>query len=502
MKNSILGLMKRINFSNYVRQLPSNMVLEYLSDIGSSKILTNGVYEKITKKFCEENYIEQTLQSVSANERAEIFQVYICGDFGKKISSQSLKTKVLKTFLAFEGIDENSDTLFGFPDLSPLIARYFAQNLSVCEELSRPLYFSSTLLSDFAIILDMFQNSESKICTDKTYSQRWTELLKERCGIGKLLTTHEELDKILDFVLVLSKSLGAKFSDTDSKLTLLSSAEQLLNRAIEETNKDLPKIIANFSKCIDFQFLRSLVGKNEGQIKLDITEMGEIAKTIDFSLKFFHWCGLIELASNDEKQSKNVRVFQIKTSDFTSFENGHILPDFNVYIPIGVNPKHLSKILYSTKICSVDVIYRGKIDKQRLEKALVNGIEEREITEILQEWKVPQSLLTTIQEWIHSFNRAFADLPYIAFRNDVAAVIASHEQLKEKLSPIDGYTFFKVKEGEENSVFETLGKIGFDLRKIAEKNTLPLEEDEDEDDIPCKFNKNPQFHIKQEYILV
>jgi len=478
------------------------MVLEYLAGVGSSKILTNGVYEKITAKLYDGNYIGTTLANAPKDVKSEIFQIYLCGDLGKKFVSQPLKTKILKTFLVFEGIDENSDVLFAFPDLSPLIAEYFAQNLKLCKELSRPLYFSSTFLSDFAIISDMFRNGESKICTNSAYSQRWTELLKERCGIGKLLNTHEELQEILDFVLEVSKSCGAKFISADSKITLLSNAEHLLEKIIEGANANLPRIITNFSKCIDFQFLCSLVGNKEGRVKLDIEEMDEIAEKIDFSLKFFHWCGLIELSNSDGKQSKSARIFQIKNTNFTSFENGHILPDFNVYIPIGVNPRHLSKILYSTKICSVDVIYRGRIDRKRVEEALVNGVEEREIIEILREWKVPQSLQTTIEEWIHSFKRAFADLPYIAFRNDVAAVIASHAQLKENLTPIDGYTFFKLKEGEENSVFETLGKIGFDLRKTNDKPTLPLEKADNEADVPCKFNKNPMFDIKQEYILV
>ena len=488
--------MKRITFSNYVRQLPSNIVLEYLNVASSSKILTSGVYDSITSKVFDGNYIDLTLQSVSSDLRAEIFKIYICGDSGKKVSSSRQKAQILKTFLAFEGLDGNSDTLFGFPDLSPLIAKRFAQNLSVCKEQSRPLYFSSTFLSDFVVILDMFHTSESKICNNKNYSQRWTELLKERCGIGKLFTAHEKLQVVLDFILAFSRFCGAKFEDADSKLSLLSKAQDLLQRVAEEIDGDFPKIIAKFSKCIDFEFLRSLADEDGERVKLDMKGLDEIAETVDFSLKFFHWCGLIELSSGGD--------FVIRKNASLPFENGHILPDFSVYIPIGVNPLQLNKILYSTKICSVDVIYRGKIDRKRVEEALVSGVTENEIISILQEWKVPMWLQKTIEEWIYSFNRAFLDLPYIAVKNDVAASIASHAQLKEKILPMEGYTFLKIKSGEENSVFQVLEKIGFDLRKIKEKNEVPLEDEEsDEDDAPCKFNKKPVLDLKkQEYILI
>jgi hypothetical protein len=69
--------------------------------------------------------------------------------------------------------------------------------------------------------------------------------------------------------------------------------------------------------------------------------------------------------------------------------------------------------------------------------------------------------------------------------------------------PIEGYTFFKVKAGEEKTVFQTLEKFGFDLRRSGEKILLPLEKNGEKNEVMCKFNKNPQLPTKmQEYIYI
>jgi hypothetical protein len=297
----------------------------------------------------------------------------------------------------------------------------------------------------------------------------------------------------LDFVIDFSKFCGAKFSNEDGKISLLSNVGELLEKIMEETEKDLPKIINTFSRTVDFSFLRSLIGGCEKNVKFNEDSISQIAADIDFSLKIFHWCGLVELCENS---------FKIKERENKHFQNGYILPDFSVYIPIEVNPLQLNKIMYSTKIISVDVIYHGKIDKKRVEDALVNGISEKEITEVLQNLKVPQSIEKTISEWIHSFKRAFEDLPYVAFRNDVAPSIAGNLEVKEILTPIEGYTFFKVKTGEEKNAFEELERFGFDLRKSGDKKELALEKNEEKSE-ENKFNKNPRLPTKtREYILV
>jgi hypothetical protein len=487
--------MKRINFSNYVRQLPSNIILEYLSSKDSSKILTSGVYEKITARFYDKGQILQILSALSDEAKNEIFQIYLSADLGKSLSSQKMKSEILKSFLVFEGIDENSGVFFGFPDLSEIFAGIFEENIVLCNENARPMFFFASFLNDFAIILDMFDSSESKICTDGTYSQRWTDLLRDRCGIGKLLKDYEDLDKILDFVIKFSEYCGAKFLREGGKITLLSNTNELLEKLIQEAG-NLPETINKFLKIIDYSFLRTIVKGSEKSVKFNKNSIKGISAELDFSLKFFHWCGLVLLGENS---------FKIKESKFSHFQNGHVLPDFSIYIPIESNPLHLSKILYSSKITAVDVIYHAKIDKKRLEDSLVSGTDEEEIIGILQIWNAPATIQKTVLEWIHSFKRAFEDLPYIAFRNDLIASIVGHKQLKEKLLPIEGYTFFRVKDGEEKSTLQTLERMGFDLRKIREKTPSLLEEksEEEEDEIIYKFNRNPQVLAKtQEYIYL
>jgi hypothetical protein len=163
----------------------------------------------------------------------------------------------------------------------------------------------------------------------------------------------------------------------------------------------------------------------------------------------------------------------------------------------------LKKLLYSVKITSVDVIYHGKIDKKRVEESLANGVCEKEIMEILNVWNAPESLQKTVLEWIYSFQRAFSDLPYIAFRNDVAGSISAYANLKDKLLPVENYTFFRVKSGEEKQVFEILEKFGFDLRQTRDKISLPLEKESENNEITAEFNKNPQFpNVNDDYVFV
>jgi hypothetical protein len=318
-----------------------------LSGANSSRILTNGVYDEISANFFEKEYISQKLSQISQEIKDEIFQIYLRGDFGKKISSR-LKAEILKTFLVFEGIDENADTFFGFDDLSQILAQNFSKNLILQEEDGSPQLFFGTFLSDFVIILDMFASGESKICTNGAYSQRWTDLLKERCGIGKLLDSHDDLKKVLDFVIDFSRFCGAKFSSEDGKISILSNIDELLEKVSEEMQKNAPKIINTFSKTVDFYFLRSLIEGDEKNVKFSENSISQIADDIDFSLKIFHWCGLATLYKNS---------FKMKERANFHFQNGYVLPDFSVYIPIEVNPLQLNKILYTTKIMSVDVIY-------------------------------------------------------------------------------------------------------------------------------------------------
>jgi|GEM_PF-2173328 len=473
--------MKRINFSNYIRNLPSNIVLDYLNGASSLKILTNTVYEDICRNFCTFENIFNVVENVSQNAKTELFQIYLCGDFGKKTSSgEIIKYELLKTFLTFEAADEN--ILFGFPDLSEIIARIFAKQAISQETNGAHLSFFATFFNDAAIILDMFENGEGKICGNGTYSQRFTELIKERCGIGKLLETHADLTKILDMIIEISKFFGAEFSKSDGKITLLSNSYELLEKIVETAAKNPLKIL-EFTKTVNYQFLETLVLGCENAAKINDDFSRNTDEEINFSLKIFHWIGVAECFADYS--------FKLKKPTGTQYQKGHVLPDFNVYIPIETDPLHLNKILHSVKITDVDVIYRGKIDKKRIEESLANGINENEIIEILQVWDVAPSIKKTIAEWIYSFKRAFLDLPYIAFRNDIAPSIAKYSDLKEKITPIEGYTFFAVKSGEEKSVIETLEKFGFDLRRCKEKQPLPLTTKPKQEDDFIKFNKNP-----------
>lgn len=481
--------MRRVKFPNYIQNLPSNIIIEYLNDNDSPKIFTNSVYEKIVSKFYEKEYISQILANISDELKNEIFQIYLCGNLGKKISTDEMKFDLLKTFLVFEGVNENYGKLFGFPDFSHNLAEIFAENLTVQNKKNSPQMFFGTFLNDFAIILDMFQNGESKIRTNGEYSQRWLDLLKERCGIGKLITDFDDLSKILDFVINFSSSLGAKFLRENSKIILLSNSNDLLEKVINKSC-DLSKIINKYSQTIDYSFLKKLVlsGKNT-------ENWVEIPAEIDFSLKLFHWCGLLMFADKN--------CFKIKNENEHHFQLGHVLPDFSVYIPIESNPIHLRKLLYSAKITSVDVIYHGKIDKKRVEESLAGGVNEKDIIEVLKIWNAPISLTQTVSEWINSFNRAFVDLPYIAFRNDIAGNISNYSDLQGKLFPCDNYTFFRVKPGEENSVYNILQKFGFDLRKTTEKLLFPLEDEILDNTKTAEFNKNPQFPDKNnDYVFV
>jgi hypothetical protein len=466
-----------------------------LSDEGMPKILTNGVYENIIAKFYKKDYVSAVLAGISNKAKLEIFQVYLCGNFGKKLPQTDVKAEILKTFLVFEGIGENAEMFFGFPDLSENIAEIFSEN-SVLQkkEIGSPMLFYGTFLNDFVIILDMFKRDECKICTNGVFSQKWTELLKERCGIGKLLNNHEYLLKILNFVIEFSQSCGAKFLTENGKVLLLADTGELIGKITNKISGNFSKIINDFMKTIDFHFLRELVSDSEYPVNFNSDAVSGIIADINFSLKIFHWCGFSALNENS---------FKIKENKLLNFQNGHILPDFNIYIPIETDPLQLNKILLSVKITAVDVIYRGKIDRKRIEEALVRGAVEKEIMETLQNWNAPLSLQKTISEWIYSFQRAFEDLPYIAFRNDIAGNIAEYSDLKGKLLPFEGYTFFRVKEGEEKSVFQTLEKFGFDLRKNREKNLIPLEEIGEVDDNPPEFNRKPHIPTKTlDYIFV
>ena len=498
LQNIIFRLMKRVKFPNYIRNLPPNIILEYLSAKDTPKIFTNSVYENICAKFYEKKQIAAILSDLSPELRKEIFQIYLCGNLGKRISSGGLKAELLKTFLVFEGTGKNTEVLFGFPDLAQNTAEFFTENLSAGSQKRNPQMFFGTFLNDFTIILNMFQNDESKVRTNGEYSQRWTDLLKERCGIGKMLTDFADLSKILDFVIDFSTGCGAKFLRDNGKMTLLSNSDELIGVVLEKITADLPKIIDEFSKTIDFSFLKMLasVGENsENWVKISENCCEEISAELDFSLKFFHWCGLAAVS--------NENSFKIKSENRQHFQNGHILPDFSIYIPIETNPLHLKKLLHSAKITSVDVIYHGKIDKKCVEETLAGGIGEKEIIGILQIWNAPVSLQKTISEWIYSFQRAFADLPYIAFRNDIAPNISTYSDLKDKLLPIENYTFFKVKSGEEKNVFETLERFGFDLRKVREKISLPLENETKTRETKEEFNQNPQLPTKKDdYIFV
>lgn len=481
--------MKRVKFSDYIQNLPPNIILEYLNDKDSPKIFTNSVYEKIIAKFYDKKHILHILSELPCELRNEIFQIYLCGNLGKKIVCKELKSELLKTFLAFEGIGENSDVLFGFPDFTKNLSEIFVDELHAENQKRSPQMFFGTFLNDFAIILDMLQNGESKIRSNGEYSQRWTDLLKIRTGCGKLMTDFADLSKILDFVIKFSTSLGARFQQENGKITLLSNSDELLEKILQKVT-NLPEIVNDFSETIDFSFLKMLESSKEND-----KNWVEASVDIDFSLKFFHWCGLLMFAGDNS--------FKINEKSEQYFQIGHILPDFSVYIPIEANPIHLKKLLYSTKIISVDAIYHGKIDKKQVEESLASGVSEKDIVEILKIWNAPVSLTQTISEWINSFKRAFADLPFIAFRNDIAPDISSYTDLKDKLFPCDNYTFFRVKSGEEKTVSEILEKFGFDLRKTNDKISLPLEEERLCEKKTAEFNKNPQLPNKNDdYVFV
>ena len=473
--------MKRINFNNYIKQLPSNTVLEYLCGKDSPKIFTNNVYEKIFKDFCTTENISDVCEKIDTNTKNELVQIYLQSNSGKKATTAKIKSEVLKTFLVFEGTDENDSLLFGFPDLSEIMANVFGkQIISEAQTNSAPLPLLGTFSNDFVIILDILRTGEGRIRNNDEYSQRFTDILKERCGIGKLFDNHSDLAKIIDIIIKICESCGASFSRDSGRVTLLSDFSELLAEVMKN-----PRHILTFPTIIDFSFIEMLVGKCKSTVVLNKVFIKNIADEIDFSLKVFHWFGLVEYCGKN--------TFRIREAVETQYQNGHILPDFEIYIPIETNPIDLGKILRSAKITNVDVIYHGKIDKKRVEESLAYGVPENEIVDVLQTWKAPTAVGESISEWVYSFKRAFSDLPYIAFRNDIAASIAQYCDLKEKITPIDEYTFFSVKNGEEKSVVETLEKFGFDLRKCRENASLPLIKTEQNDNDFVKFNSNPSF---------
>jgi ribulose bisphosphate carboxylase small subunit len=109
---------------------------------------------------------------------------------------------------------------------------------------------------------------------------------------------------------------------------------------------------------------------------------------------------------------------------------------------------------------------------------LTFGIKGGELLRNLASWGTPENVIETVREWIREYSRLYvlaADFIVVCDQK-TSSQLSSFQPLMGMMEPVEAYSVFRIKRGNEKEVRELLEEMGFDPRVPEQPASDPVPE--------------------------
>jgi hypothetical protein len=497
-----------MNFSDYLAQLPPNMVFEGLIKHSGQprRILTASMVTEIADQFSIEKNLTQRFSALSEDARFFCSLAYLFlggglsfdkaphggllggGDYSPvKIAADkntvdalmnAFDDELIRSFLVYAAHDEQGRMHYvGFEEfehkLRKLCSHTIVKRAHVQAE-KKELYSpppAGLFLNDVTVLVVLA--SQGKLKKTKTGALGKSALQQ----VNNLLHfTHAPYD-------------GANHNDLAPVLPLRYAINRRLVHVKEgEYAASHARMLAWLSKpllgrCADFiefacasalLWRKSLlldVLHKPGKPWLSSQAFGEGLKTdVGASIKLLAYCGLVDFY-RDMGTFVFTRSAQSPSDQDIVSKSLHatrmlLMPDFSAIIPQEIAPEYLYWFSKVGSLVSFDRVYKGAISREIINDSLSEGIAGDVLLGWLVKWQAPKNVAETVKEWVREFSRISLETGsfVVSAEEKVTTELMSYAPFKNVMEPVRAHTVFRVASGRERQVREILVAMGFDPR--------------------------------------
>jgi hypothetical protein len=541
----------KMNFSDYLMQLPSNLVFEGLIKHSGQprKILTSSMVREIADQFSSEKNLSDRFSTLSEEAKFLCSLAYLFLNTGLAFDKAPLgglpeedqvpdnllakikdneetdnvlisafNNELIRSFLVHAACDEKGRMYYvGFEEFEPKLRKLLSQTIikrTQVQAEKEALYSPIGLfLNDVTVIAALA--SQEKIKKTKTGALGRSAVQY----VNKLLHfTHPPYNEANQnepaALLPLSYAVSRRLLHSKGDGYAVSHA-----RMLAWLSKPLH---SQYSDFIEFAYASALLWRKSllmdmlhkpGKPWLSSQGFGEkLWIDANASIKMLAYCGLVDFYRSGGSYVFTRSGRSIAGQDAIS-ESLHasqilLMPDFSAMIPQEIVPEHLYWFSKLGSLVSFDRVYKGTISRDIINNSLSEGIAGNMLLGWLVKWRAPKNVAETVKEWVREFSRISLEPgPFVVSAEEKVTIqLMSYPPLKDCMEPVRAHTIFRVASGRERQVKEILTAMGFDPRTPAFCNSdydaIEAESSFEEARSPQKMFPVVNFTVPQEPVSI
>ena len=499
-----------MKFSEYIAQLPSNMVFEGLIKHSGQprRILTSSMVREIADQFSSEKNLALRFSGLSEEARFFCSLAYLFLGVGlafdkaphegrlddshvsdhplAKITADkdaddtlmsAFDDELIQSFLVYAACDEQGRMHYvGFEEFEHKLRKLCVQTIikrAQVQAEKEALYSPppGLFLNDVTAIVVLA--SQGKLKKTKTGALGKSAL---QC-VNKLLHfTHAPYDGAnyngLAPILPLRYAINRRLVHVKDDDYAASHVRMLgwLSKPLHGRYTDFIEFACSSALLWKKSLLLEMLPK-PGKPWLSSQAFGEKLKTdVCASIQMLAYCGLVDFFKNAGTFvfTRSARSFSEQDTISKSLHATRILlmPDFSAIIPQEILPEHLYWFSKLGSLISFDRVYKGTISRDIINNSLSEGIAGDVLLGWLVKWQAPRNVTETVKEWVREFSRISLETGsfVVSAEEKVTTQLMSYAPLKNCMEPVRAHSIFRVASGRDRQVREILVAMGFDQR--------------------------------------
>ena len=500
-----------MNFSDYLAQLPSNMVFEGLIKHSGQprKILTSSMVKEISDQFSSEKNLTQRFSNLSGEAKFFCSLTYLFLGAGlafdaapyegqpadnhlpydppEKVKNNqkadnplmsASADELIRSFLVYSACDEQGRMYYmGFEEFEPKLRKLFSRTIIERTQIKAEKEAPSSpqpiglFLNDVIALVVLASQGKLKKTKSGALGKSALQSANKLLHVAHSPYSGANLDEHAPF-LPLAYALSRRLLHEKGDNYAVSHARMLmwLSKPLHSLHNDFIEYASGSAFLWRKSVLLDMLHK-PGKPWLSSQAFGEKLKTeVRASIKMLAYCGLVDFyrsagtyvftrsaqsAANQDALSKSLHATRIL-----------LMPDFSAMIPQEIAPEQLYWFSKLGSLDSFDRVYKGAISREIINNSLSEGIAGAVLLDRLDQWQAPKNVAETVKEWVREFSRISLETGsfVVSAEEKVTAQLMSYEPLKRWMEPIRAHAIFRVAPRHERQVNEILCAMGFDPR--------------------------------------
>ncbi len=469
-----------LTFSEYLKQLPPDVVFEHLSgDLGSTRrILSAGLVREILETFTQPEKLRERFGSLSPDARMLCSLAYLAQEQGIAIQDGPVARELFSSFLVYRAHDEEGNSFcVGFTDFSEKLGDSVADVLSALAVDPGPVVSGSAwryrAISDFTVLCILGEQGELR-CTqagnlNRTSARSVHSVLQANTGTPEVVSQERDLEVIVDTLLSYGRLKGILFRDAGRYNVERSEFASWLRMSAADQRSDFIRAIRKTGigrRAGIMSTLETRLGENRW-IPLSVYPSEAIGEAITATI-IGRYLEFLDVARDGENvcwRPSPARV-QHRSQNQADTKYITVLPDFSAILPRETPAWVLPAFARVGRLVSYDSIYKGEISRETVHNSSARGVDGEAIISLLQERDAPENVVMSVREWIREFERLFLSHRATIISSDERTTrqLESIESLESMLISYPAHRAFMVKPGREVEVERILKEAGFDPR--------------------------------------